>query len=71
MNPPKCKDCRYWVERPSTPVIGLCHRYPPDSHYDSFPATAPDEWCGEFQMNSEAYARFSKEHPMMIEGPMP
>ena len=49
----KCEKCQFWEH-------GLCHRNPPTlpSSEDStreFPATYPDDWCGEFKAQAQPH----------------
>ncbi len=55
----RCRDCRYFQEIATGPVIGNCRRYPPTIIQDDdgetamfpssvYPVMVGEGWCGEF-----------------------
>lgn len=47
-----CGVCRFWrkfLDEDGT-ALGNCHRLPP--HYEGWPRTLPEEWCGEFALRT-------------------
>ena len=48
MTQKRCADCKFYDKATGS---GLCHRHPPQYHYDyrfpAFPIVSEDHWCGE------------------------
>ena len=52
----ECQSCKYWGGKIARISMGDCRRYAPrpgDGH--GWPRTNPDDWCGEFERQPEAF----------------
>ena len=57
-----CSICRFW--KPGDLGEGACVRYPPQLYNAVtfvWPVTEKDQWCGEFMVNKENFAEWSKD----------